>query len=283
MLVLPKRIDWKIHVSVPDGIGNADFTPPSLRSHPKINFIISTCNRPTAYIHKMLATMFMSGFPSDYKINLVVSGDDTEYLDCYKHMPNIRIYKWNSEDWDAIKKLPVKFKASYNYLQCLGITEHENSLIFEDDIIFQQNWLNKLFKCITAAENDGHENYMMTLFCLNKYGTTKDYAKVPRITWAGTQAMYYPRKTLEKIRPFVQQITDIVAKIQIEPSDPIHLNAYDMLIKECSILDDIDIFSTCESLVQHIGLQTAGGTGQDIMKSPIFYSNKLDGFRNFSS
>lgn len=276
MIVPPKRIDWKIQISVPHGIENADFTPPSLKSHPKINFIISTCDRPTAYIHKMLATMFMSGFPESYNLNLVVSGEDTGYLDCYKHLLNIKIFKWNLEEWNKIKLLPVKFKASYNYLQCLGITEQENSLIFEDDLIFQHNWLNKLFKCITMAETDGYEKYMMTLFCQNNYRTTKDYAKVPRITWAGTQAVYYPKKTLQIIRPFVQQITDIVANIQAEPSNPLYLHAYDMLIKECAILEGIDILAPCESLVQHIGIHTAGGTGQDIMKSPIFHSSKLD-------
>lgn len=277
MIVPPKRIDWKIHVPVPDGIGNADFTPPSLRSQPKVNFIISTCDRPAAYIHKMLATMFMGGFPIEYKLNLVVSGDETKYLDCYKHMPNIRIYKWNSDEWVRVKSLPVKFRASYNYLQCLGINDYENSLIFEDDLVFQHNWLGKLFKCITAAEIDGYDNYMMTLFCQNKCRTTKLYAKVPRITWAGTQAMYYPEKVLRVIRPFVQQVTEIVSKVQSEPSNPLYLNAYDMLVKECAIMDGVDILAPCESLVQHIGSQTAGGTGQDIMKSPIFHSCKLDG------
>lgn len=276
MLVQPKRLDWKIQIKVPDGIGNADFTPVSLRSHPKINFIISTCNRSENYIHRMLATMFIGGFPTDYNLNLVVSGDETGYLDCYKHLPNLKIYKWSQTEWETIKSLPVKFKASYNYIQCLGIDEHENSLIFEDDIIFQSNWLQKLFACITASEKDGYENYLMTLFCLNKCNTTKQYAKVPRITWAGTQAVYYPKNTLKVIRPFVKQITDMVAKIQMEPSNPLFLNAYDMLVKECSILSNIDILAPCESLVQHIGNQTVGGTGENIMKSPIFFSNQFD-------
>lgn len=272
-MIVPKRVEWKMEISLPDSIENADFTPSSLKSNPKINFIISTCDRKIPYIHKMLATMFMSGFPEIYNIKLLVSGEDTGYLDCYKHLPNAKISKYNATEWDNVKLLPAKFKASYNYLKCLEISEQENSLIFEDDVVFQHNWLKKFFKCIEMAEIDGYEKYMMTLFCKDNYRTTKYYSKVPRITWSGTQAVYYPKKTLETIIPFVKQITDMVAKTQIETSDPPYLNAYDMLIKECAILENIDILAPCESLVQHIGFKTVGGTGQNIMKSPIFYNN----------
>jgi len=272
MIIIPKRLDWKMHIDVPSSIKDADFTPKSLRSNPKINFVVSTCERSPEYIHKMMATMYMGGFPADHNISLVVSGTKTDYLDCYKHLPNIRIYKYNDDEWEKIKILPMKFRASYNYIQCLSISENENSLIFEDDIIFQNNWLSKMYKCISSIESEGNEKYILSLFCPNKHQTTKSFAKMPRVTWAGTQAVFYPKLALDVIRPFVKSITDSVSRIQSEPSNPLYLNAYDMLVKECCILEEIDIMTPCESLVQHIGNQTVGGTGQNIMISPIFHS-----------
>ncbi len=272
MIIKPKRYNWQVQIKIPENIGCADFTPPSLAKHPNLNIVISTCKRENSYIHQLLSTMAL-GSSFNFKINLVVSGQDTSYLDIYKHLPNIKIYKCENTEWDVIKHLPNKFKASYNYIKCLMINEFENSLVFEDDVIFQNEWLKKFFICINNIENDGNEKYIFSLFSFNKCNSMKNYFLVPKLSWAGTQAMYYPKSVLKKIQEYLLEITNSVSRTQKEPSNPPFLHAYDMIIKEYCMLEDIKIYMPVESLVQHIGQITAGGTGENIIKSQTFYNS----------
>jgi len=273
MIIKPKRLNWQVQVNVPDNIGKADFTPASIQNKPNLNIIVSTCKRKENYIHSLLSTLAL-GSISNITINLVVSGQDSSYLDFYKHLPNIKIYITPDQEWQIIKDLPNKFKASYNYIKCLMINDHENSLIFEDDIIFQYDWLRKFYTCISDIENDGNKKYIFSLFAFNKCNSEKNYFIVPKLSWAGTQAMYYPKTVLNDIKNYLLQITNDVSKTQKEPSNPPFLHAYDMIIKEYCMVEDIKIYMPVESLVQHIGIVTAGGTGENIIKSSSFYHSK---------
>ena len=273
MIIKPKRINWQIQVNIPDNIGVADFTPLSIRNQPNLNVVISTCKRENSYIHQLLSTM-MLGSSSTLKINLVVSGQDSSYLDCYKHLPNIKIHTCSDSEWDVIKHLPSKFKASYNYIKCLMINDHENSLVFEDDVIFQYDWIRKFYTCLTDIENDGNSKYILSLFSFNKCNSQKNYFLVPKLSWAGTQAIYYPKSVLKDIEKYLLDVTNSVSRTQIEPSNPSFLHAYDMIIKEYCMLEDIKIYMPVESLIQHIGKVTAGGTGENIISSQVFYNSK---------
>ena len=37
------------------------------------------------------------------------------------------------------------------------LNEHENSLVFEDDVVFQYDWIRKFYTCLTDIENDEKE------------------------------------------------------------------------------------------------------------------------------
>lgn len=249
-----------------------DLTPPTLRTQANLNVVISTCDRPENYIHQTLASMYMGGFPQHYKLNLVVSGPDGKYLDCYRHHRNVAILPTPPDLWKSIQDWPKKFKASYNYWRCMITGAHENSLVFEDDVKFQHGWFPKLFTCITDIERDGYDKYILSLFPPNQGRSEKSYFAHPKMAWACSQGMYFPKSVRNDIAQFVINATQNVAPTQKEPSDPVYLNAYDMLIKEYVIGNHIPVFCTVEALVQHTGLMTAGGTGQNIPFSPVFHS-----------
>ena len=201
MLIKPKRMECKVRVSLPEGLADADFTPKSLSSQLRMNVVVSTVDRPEGYVHSTLASMLLGGMPNNYLINLIVSSDQSGYLEKYKHHKNLRIICWDRENWSNLKLFPRKFMASYNYIKCLSVSDYENSLVFEDDVVFQNDWFRKMMVCLNEIENDGYEKY---------------------------------------------------------------------IVKEWSMMNDCMIFSPVESLVQHIGYKTSGGTGENIIRSPVF-------------
>lgn len=270
MLIPVKRLQWVVQVDVPEGMKGADHTPPSLSAQPNLNICISTCDRENSYIHAMLGTMLADGLPYEARINLVVSGSCGKYLDSYRHLRRFSINAWDDESWLSVSKLPKKFRASYNYIKCLSLHGKPNCLAFEDDLVFQNNWWRKFLRCVGDIERDGHDRYVLSLFTPWRLKSEKNYAKVARVNWAGTQAMYYPESVLRPMRDYLQSLTNQVCG-QREPSDPPYLHAYDMVIKEWCILEEVPIFTCTESLVQHVGKVTAGGTGENIMRSDSFY------------
>ena len=270
MLIKPKRMECKVRVSLPEGLADADFTPKSLSSQLRMNVVVSTVDRPEGYVHSTLASMLLGGMPNNYLINLIVSSDQSGYLEKYKHHKNLRIICWDRENWSNLKLFPRKFMASYNYIKCLSVSDYENSLVFEDDVVFQNDWFRKMMVCLNEIENDGYEKYIFSLLSHNKCRSSKNYFQVPKMTWAGTQAVFYPKSGLGDIRNFMEEVTNSVSSTQVEPSCPDFLNAYDMIVKEWSMMNDCMIFSPVESLVQHIGYKTSGGTGENIIRSPVF-------------
>lgn len=272
MLIPVKRLQWVVQVDVPEGMRDADHTPPSLSAQPNLDICVSTCDREKSYIHPMLATMLSDGIPHEAKINLIVSGSRSDYLGSYKHLRRMSVSEWDSESWSKISELPRKFRASYNYIKCLSVAGKPNCLVFEDDVVFQNDWWRKFLRCVHDIESDGHERYVFSLFTPWRLNSEKNYAKVARINWAGTQAMYYPSSVLGPMREYLSSLTSQVCR-QEEPSSPTHLHAYDMIIKEWCILEGVPIFTCTESLVQHVGEVTAGGTGENIMRSKSFYAS----------
>lgn len=270
MLVPVKRLEWRVQVDVPEGIRDADYTPNSLMTEPDLSVCVSTCDRKNSYVNPMLATMMSDALPRRMKVNLVVSGTCGKYLEAYKHLRRFSVNVWDSESWLKMRELPNKFKASFNYIKCLSILEKPNCLVFEDDLVFQNDWWRKFVRCISDIESDGHERYIFSLFTPWRINSSKNYAKVARSMWGGTQAMYYPMSILKQMKEYLNSLTNEVC-MQKEPSDPPYLHAYDMIIKEWCILENIPIFTCVESLVQHVGKVTAGGTGENILSSDCFY------------
>jgi hypothetical protein len=259
-------------VIIPVGEEYPDLTPPSLRSQGKLNVCISTCDRANNYIHQALASMYMGGFPTHYDLHLFVSGTSGDYLDRYGQHRHVKIHPTTPQNWTEIAGWPKKFKASYNYLRCLSEAQYPNSLIFEDDIVFQDGWWQKFLYTVSEIERDGYERYILSLFPPNKCKTEKSYFFHPKMAWACSQGIYFPAAVRDEIANFVWTCTNAVAGTQAEPSDPPYLNAYDMLIKEYVLGHGIEVFCTVEALVQHVGMATAGGTGQNIVTSPVFYA-----------
>lgn len=267
-LIKAKRFDWTCCIAPDSAVLGGNLTPKSLRTQINLNFAISTVNRNVPYIHQMLASMYLGGFPQHFKIHLFVSGPDVSYLNNYKQHENIIIHATPDQEWQKIKHLPNKFKASFNYLRCLSLTEHENTLAFEDDVIFQHNWYEKMMTCLSHIEEDGYKDFIFTLFSVNKGNSTKTYYANPKMGWACSQGIYYPKTVLSDIREYLQNVTEEVAETQIEPSNPPFLNAYDMIIKEWLLTHvNSHIFCPVESLLQHVGVVTAGGTGETIVSS----------------
>lgn len=191
-------------------------------------------------------------------IKLVVGSPDTGYLDEYKN--KYMVVPFPTKKWEAIKNHPVRYRAIFNYYRCLGLYGTD-ALIFEDDIIFTNNWLAKLATIVKEIENQGLKKYILTLY--SPYQETanfeKNYGFLGSFLFYGTQGMYYPASVKKELYEYLYQ--EGVLK---------NTAPYDELVAQYSAKHKIPIIDCKHSLVQHIAPDDSTGLCIQPHTSPTF-------------
>ena len=223
----------------------------------KIRLVIMTINRSPEYIHKTLASLLLSD-PLVHKlrgIHLVVGGANVEYLNQYKHHKIIKIHPMSLEESKHISDWIVRKKFCHNYHRCLTIIAEDYSglCIFEDDIMFQDRFVEKMMAAVNEMENEHKlDKYLLDLYLPYgfspdvSFGSGKLCAKYYPQNFYGTQGIYYPRSIVPEIAQLIYN--EGVVDYQ-KPGD--------MLIAQYAIATNL-LYGTKRSLVQHTGFHSTG-------------------------
>lgn len=192
-----------------------------------------------------------------YNIKIVVGSPDKDYL---KNNIKYTIIHFPLNKWEYIKKNTVRQKATYNYYRAINLFG-SNALIFEDDIIFCENWDIKLKNIIKDIESQGLKNYILSLYSPHIETThfEKDYGFLQSFLFYGTQGMYYPISIKKSLTNWIYKggVIDDIAP-------------YDELISMYAAEHNIPIIDCKNSLVQHIAPNNSTGLCISPHTSPSF-------------
>lgn len=233
-----------------------------------IRLIIMTVQRSPEYVHKTLASLMLSD-PLAHQlkgVHLVVGGPNVEYLSPYKHHDRLTIHPMTLDESEQIRDWILRRKFCYNYHRCLTLPEpdYHGLCICEDDVIFQDRFIEKMLAAINEMENK-HKivDYLLDFYL--PYGFSPDPSFSSGIlctkyypqTFYGTQCMYYPCNMV----PLIAQLIYELGVVDYQSPG-------DMLIGQYATDNNL-LYGTKYSLVQHIGFQSTGLAGI-FHRSPYF-------------
>jgi len=213
----------------------------------RVDFAISTVNRPRNYIHKLLPKL-----RRNLPLRLVVGSPDYEYLRRYGRNRNIEIIGVDSSDWMRFKNYSVRHRASWNYWRCLTLGIQRESgrrglVVLEDDVLPAKNWEKRFYRTITEIEQHYGEHYVLTLYTsytgLSRAINTKSYFRqYPPNRFFGTQAMYFPEQVRIDFADYLRAEGVVLFRTH-----------YDLLLSEFLSRTGVPLFVTLPSLFEHIG------------------------------
>ncbi len=237
----------------------------------KINLVITTVCREERYLDATL-TSLSSEYPirRDQPVFLVVGSPVTTHLDCYRSQPGVTVVEMGPNAWAWIKDNKLRHRATWNYHRCL--TQHtggdRGTLILEDDVRFACGWRLRLDMTLAALESRYGSRFVLTIYDPHRCDPRESllYAEYPSEIFTGTQGVYYPSGVRQDFAKYLR-INGVIA----------NKDHYDYLLRDYLIKEDIPLFATTPSLIQHMGRNTTGlgvwhqapGFVEDVTAEPV--------------
>lgn len=237
----------------------------------KINLVISTVWREENYLAATLNSL-SSEYPirDDQPVFLVIGSPETAYLALYRSHPGVIVVEMGPNSWAWIKDNKLRHRATWNYHRCLTqcVDGERGTLILEDDVRFACGWRLRLDRTLAALENRFGSRFVLSIYdaqnCTSKESPL--YAEYTRESFFGTQGVYYPARVRQGFSKYLRTAGVIANK-----------NHYDYLLRDYLIQEDIPLFATSPSLIQHMGRNTTGlgvwheapGFIEDVTAEPI--------------
>ena len=236
-----------------------------------INVAITTVWRPENYVASTLDSLF-SEYPAygDPPVSLVVGSPQTEHLACYRSLPGVKVVEMGTHTWSWIENNDVRHKVTWNYHRCLTQCEmgERGSLILEDDVKFAKGWRTRLDTTLVALEAEFVAAFVLTIY--DPYGWRPKgnllYTKYPLERFVGAQGLYYPAQVRQGYAKFLKRHGVVANK-----------DHCDYLLRDYLIQENLPLFATVPSLIQHRGRNTTGvgtwheapGFVEDVTAEPI--------------
>ena len=223
-----------------------------------IKLVISTTDREPAYIHRTLASLFLSG-PEAHgftPVHLMVGSPDERYLGDYAHSDAVHVHPLGKEEWRTIRDWGPHRRCCHNYHRCLTLPlEGSRGLVVcEDDLIFQNGFYSRLLATVDEIEAKAGVavDYALAAYAAYDFRNNRDepngelFCPYGVAGFYGSQCVYYPRNVIPKLAELV------LAEGVKRYSEPL-----DMLVK-AAYREFRGFFACRTSLVQHIGERTTG-------------------------
>jgi len=160
----------------------------------------------------------------------------------------------SEDEWRVICDWVLYRRATYNYWRCLVHSEPgaRGNLIFEDDIRFAVNWRTRLLYTLDQLEDRFGDQFILALYAPHMFtfdtyirgGNCKEY---PLPEFYGCQGMYYPERQ-----------RDLYAAYICEHGIETYHTPHDLLLREYVTENNVRLFATTPSLVQHEGSDSTG-------------------------
>ena len=168
--------------------------------------MMTFAGRTRHYLHETLRSLFSSDWrETNLPVNLIMGSADESHLREWATHPAVRIVPWNVQTNESLR-----LNCTLNKIRALRCGEGEPTLVCEDDILFNPDWLSAL-KLATAEMGD--EEYILSLLAAEpelekaRFVVGKRLVKrYPTYILQGAQALFYPTKELRnKVADFLEE------------------------------------------------------------------------------
>lgn len=221
-----------------------------------LRLAVMTVNRSPEYIHTTLASLLLSGpFVHCLKgLHLVVGGGEAGYLEHYRHNRRVEVHIPGEQDCRRLREWTPHQRFCFNYYRCLAVVPADchGIVICEDDVIFQDRFLETAINAINELEERGVSKYLLDMYIPDSMkprgesGEGKYCVKYDVEGYYGTQCIFFPRTVVPEVAWMMQRFG--VAEYRA-PGD--------MIVKQYAGMTDT-LYGTRHSLVQHIGVCSTG-------------------------
>lgn len=216
---------------------------------PTFDIAISTINREKKqYLFEMLTSLLCSTL-QNVRINLIVGNPETSYLDNLRHNTRINIVGISDAEWSLVEHKGTCDKFNLNFYRCLTkvkLSSNSLGLVYlEDDIIFKDGWNFEMLDIIEMLQTK-MDNFALSLY--TPYDLSHNAEKVVYFDkgFYGTQGVFF---TAGMIEAFAQNV--------MEKGVQTYHHMADILLQEFCNTTNTPLFSVKNSLLQHIGQETA--------------------------
>ena len=236
-----------------------------------INLVMTTVWREENYLESTLNSLSSEyPFHGSRPVSLVVGSPQTAYLAPYRAQTGIVIVEMGANTWVWIKNNSLHHKATWNYHRCLTQCAggERGTLILEDDVRFACGWRARLDETVAVLERRFGSGFVLTIYDPHDRQPKESclYAEYPREKFTGTQGVYYPAEMRQGFAKYLK-VKGVIG----------NKDHYDYLLRDYLIQEDIPLFATSPSLIQHMGRNTTGlgvwhqapGFMEDVSEEPV--------------
>lgn len=192
----------------------AEWDAQGVKTPLKASFL--TIDRQPEYIHATLKS-FLEQDPLAallLPVNLIVGTTHADYVRPYEEMGLARIFAASEQEARIMEIFPVPddrrvhYKTVFNYWRSLflGLAAEDKLLLFEDDVSFTSNWLQKFTVLAKGAHGIKPDDFVLSLYspCRSSPAPRASSKWRPSISTA-PKASTTPRKSAEKSPPTWRQ------------------------------------------------------------------------------
>lgn len=214
-----------------------------------IDFAVMTVSRPQDYVRRLLEALAPS-----IRVQLIIGSPDVAYLGELETNRFIEVVAPSQQEWGQINDREIHHRASWNYWRCLTLGAksriRRGLLVFEDDVLPAHGWERHFHETADQIEAEYGDRWLLSLYASHRFsceGSNAYYTNYPTHVFCCTQAMYFPDKIRAGFARFLKKYG----------VDSFHA-PYDLLLRAYLIVEEVPVFVTTPSLVQHIGEVSTG-------------------------
>jgi hypothetical protein len=220
-----------------------------------MNLVITTCSRPTAYLGQTLGSMYLADPKAhEFKLHFFIDGENRAAAKNFLHNGKPKFVVNADRDRGELQ-YPPNQRVTRNFAHALkSFPLDEELLIAEDDLLFRDEWVAEMRKCIDAAQSRS-DRYVLSLYC------PWELRGHPIVALDARAAPFYGNLMLYIPSTVRHELADYMVNRAVElPGD--------LLVRDWGWSTNTPIFASVPSLVQHAGHESSLGTKGG--KSPMF-------------
>ncbi|MDE1170827.1 MAG: hypothetical protein PW734_06430 [Verrucomicrobium sp.] len=234
----------------------AEWDAQGVKTPLKASFL--TIDRQPEYIHATLKS-FLEQDPLAallLPVNLIVGTTHADYVRPYEEMGLARIFAASEQEARIMEIFPVPddrrvhYKTVFNYWRSLflGLAAEDKLLLFEDDVSFTSNWLQKFTVLAKGAHGIKPDDFVLSLYSpLQIEPGPPGFIEMEAVNFYGAQGIYYPPQVRRKIASYVEA-----------NGVRLYTKANDLLLRDYCVTRECPLAVLRPSLIQHEGMITTG-------------------------
>ena len=228
--------------------------------------VLITVARPVPYVHRLLQSLYDTGFHIRYpKLHIVAGGPDTTYLDPYRGKDGYEIHEMSAVEkdlWGEMGGLPRCAFGHYRMLRLIEDYDWEEALLIEDDIIFARGWHQYLGSILPEIREAHGDQFMLALYqhhmCKVEYEQGHRWYPLKSDLYYGGLAELHTRESVKGLPEYLWR-TSMKGTMASDFATGKHLRRR-----------GITLLATAPSLVQHIGEVSVSGISGAFHKAEFF-------------